>query len=180
MHVYRLRELLDSRIDDMYLSTGSIHSLPEKTNHSYPSFSAAVSGETYSDLANALNCDMEFIHLTEKIESKRKKKKKQQNATLPEEQNKKEETNETSKSTEQENIPIPEDLDSKFLFSPEKFSLTSLEKLMLNSQVKLPKCVKSITFSGWNPPPGNRKLCGINFYLFITFKVIYSIYKLKH
>lgn len=171
MHVYRLRELLDSRIDDMYLSTGSIHSAPEKTSHSYPSFSSAVSGESYSDLANALNCDMEFIHSNAKGESKRKKKtqKKQQNATTtPAEQNKVEETKTTEapKPTEQkpelkEATPIPESLDSKFLFSPEKFSLKALEKLMLNASVTLPKCLKSITFSGWNPPPGNRKLCGM-------------------
>jgi protein TIF31 len=56
-----------------------------------------------------------------------------------------------------------EKLDSRKLFNPDNFSLLSMEKLI--TLPSLPKCVKSVTFSGWNPVPSYRKLVGDLFYL---------------
>lgn len=35
-------------------------------------------------------------------------------------------------------------------------------------QKQLPQCVRSVVFSGWNPPPSNRRLLGDLFYLQVT------------
>lgn len=53
-------------------------------------------------------------------------------------------------------IPLPIDLTTHYPTSKSKTSLA------------LPKCVKSIALSGYNPPPGPRKLAGDLFYLEVT------------
>jgi protein TIF31 len=142
MHVYRMRELLDSKIDELYLSTGSIESTVSGSVPSFPSFAPLVPLEPYNDLAHALNCDTEFQNNQEEP----KKKKKDQKINVIEYD--------------------PEQHDSKKLFEPETFSLKSLDTYIQATAGKsLPKCINHISFSGWNPPTGNRKLRGDLFYL---------------
>ncbi|KAL6062933.1 Clustered mitochondria protein [Balamuthia mandrillaris] len=44
----------------------------------------------------------------------------------------------------------------------------SLKQFYPKPTESLPRCVQSIEFSGWNPPPGNRELMGDFFYLEVT------------
>jgi protein TIF31 len=157
MHVYRMRELLDSKIDELYLSTGSIESAATTQVASFPSFASLVPFEPYNDLASALNCDTEFQTYstnTDEVITKKKKSKKEQTAPIP------------SNINVIEYASTPEQQDTKKLFAPEDFSLKSLDSyIQATAGRPLPKCVNHITFSGWNPPPGNRKLRGDLFYL---------------
>jgi protein TIF31 len=149
MHVYRMRELLDSQIDELYLSTGSIEATAPSQVASYPSFASLVPLEPYNDLASALNCDTEFQMFEEEPKKKKSKKEKEPKSI-----------------NVIEYEPTLEQYDTKTLFAPEGFSLKSLDTYVQATAGKpLPKCVNHITFSGWNPPPGNRKLRGDLFYL---------------
>jgi len=44
----------------------------------------------------------------------------------------------------------------------------SLETFYPNVTSSPPACVKSIEFSGWNPPPGNRNLLGGSFVVLVV------------
>jgi hypothetical protein len=120
LHFYRLREILESGVDELYLASGSIVEKPSKQDLNYPSFAHLLETEPYPELKAALNCD----HSDDpKVK-----------------------------------------LDSKVDFSPDSFSLTSLEKLKPSS--KNISCLKRISLSGWNPAPSNRKLSGLFFFFF--------------
>lgn len=46
--------------------------------------------------------------------------------------------------------------------------MNSLKKLLAGSGEGVPRCVNSLTISGWNPPPSNRRLAGDLFYIEIA------------
>lgn len=174
MHVYRLRELLFNKIDDMYLSTGSIHENATKSVPSFPSFSELVSSESYNDLAYALNCDMEFQQFIDQFDRQSKlvnkqKKSKSEEELLAEMQQERQMALQFATDNNQTvtKDSLQEMMDSRQLFHPDKFSLKSLDTVLQCSSPVLPQCVKSITFSAFNPPPGNRKLIGDLFYLHV-------------
>ncbi|KAF0978773.1 hypothetical protein FDP41_001843 [Naegleria fowleri] len=216
VHVYRLRELLYSKVNELYLSTGIIHSSSKHTQHSYPSFINSVQSEPYNDLGHALNCDLELLQLegqpmslnaftasasSSSEEGKKKKKKKSSSSTastkvdrvelktsvlMDEEEmaqgepsgaeNKGAASSNGSETSEKKQgftnkisvveLPhTPDELNTKNLYDPESFKMASLEPIIMLSNTDLPKCLKSITFSAWNPVPESRKLKGDLFYL---------------
>ncbi|EFC43515.1 hypothetical protein NAEGRDRAFT_80039 [Naegleria gruberi] len=199
-HVYRLRELLYSKIDDLYLSTGIVHSATKNNQHSFPSFFSSVNSELYNDLGHALNCDLEFLQLEGQTlpshqssqstntdssagETKKKKKKKVSTSSskidrvelktvvMNEEENGNEGNSDEKKPNLTNKISVvelpqtPEEFNTKNLYDADSFKIGSLEPLIMLSNTELPKCVKSITFSAWNPVPEHRKIKGDLFYL---------------
>jgi len=201
-HVYRLRELLYANGDDLYISTGMPHTPSKQVQHSFPSFHSSVPSETYNDLGNALNCDLEFLQLegqtlssngsdpSPSSELKKKKKKatgangssakvdrvelkttvfmnEDEAGNTAEENDTADEKKQvvTNKISVVELPQTPEEFNTTNIYDADSFKLTSLESLLLLTRIELPKCVKSITFSAWNPVPGSRKLKGDLFYL---------------
>ncbi|KAL9645516.1 hypothetical protein ABK040_000581 [Willaertia magna] len=210
-HVYRLRELLYSKIDDLYLSTGIFHAPTKAFQQGFPSFFSSVKAEPYNDLGHALNCDLEFLQLqnvskevkedennnTTNISSnantggnkRNKNTNKKKKVTTPgpkvdrveiktpvitEEEGTEGEGNEnneerkpiiTNKISVVELPQTPEELNSKNIFDPDSFKLQSFEPILTLSNTELPKCIRSITFSSFNPPSPSRKLKGDLFYL---------------
>eukprot|EP01080_Neovahlkampfia_damariscottae_P004299 gene4299-7655_t len=57
LHYYRFREILESTIDDLYLSNGNITELATKPENGYPSFGQALRIDPYPELNAALDCD---------------------------------------------------------------------------------------------------------------------------
>ncbi|KAG2377485.1 hypothetical protein C9374_009396 [Naegleria lovaniensis] len=217
VHVYRLRELLYSKVNELYLSTGIIHSPSKHTQHSYPSFISSVISEPYNDLGHALNCDLELLQLegqpmslnaftpstsASSEEGKKKKKKKSSTSAstkvdrvelktpvlMDEEEmashngesgdikasstngsdattSEKKQQGFTNKISVVELPQTPDEFNTKNLYDPESFKMASLEPIIMLSNTDLPKCLKSITFSAWNPVPESRKLKGDLFYL---------------
>jgi protein TIF31 len=171
MHVYRLREILHSRVDEMYLSAALIEQQAKAYQYSFPSLSALIPNEPYNDLANALNCDLEFAPAVtiKPVVAKQQPQQQQQQSTKQKKKAAKSTVSEKALDTQITDpsnvLQNPEEYDSRNLFNPDNFTMKSMEHLLSLTHAELPKCVSSITFSGFNPPSGNRKLRGDLFYL---------------
>lgn len=161
--VYRLRELLDKPLDQCYVSSSNIEKVYDRKNKNFPSLMAAIEYEfpgsmksvsippefeeilpepsTWNELALALDIDQEINTVNSVlgrsvIGSDKKKSQSKQS------------------------------FDSRIVFDPEApISMEPLGQLIQHSQIQVHRCVQSIAFSGWNPPPPHRKMVGDLYYL---------------
>ncbi|KAL0489485.1 clustered mitochondria protein [Acrasis kona] len=153
MHVHRTRDLLESNIEELYLSITTFEKEAKEPVPSYPSIGDAP-GEPHVDLAAALNCDTEF-----QFGTGTEKKNKSSNKKKKGDEKQKQSSINIIESTHSEQ-------DTRHLFPADSFSLKSMDTyLQCTTGRPLPKCVNDISMSGWNPPTGGRKLRGDLFYL---------------
>ena len=72
-------------------------------------------------------------------------------------------------------VPVQTPLGA-FLDAPNPYSHQEILTQSHDSNQRLPKCVDSITFSGWNPPPPNRRLLGDLVYLEVKILEGHSVF----